>query len=42
MTGRSCGVSQDRPTLTSHERATAQSITSSERKPRLSLSGLHG
>ena len=42
MTGRSCGGSQDRPTLTSHERATAQSITSSERKPRLSLSGLHG
>src|SRR5262249_34739184 len=31
MTGRSCGGSQDRPALTSHERAAAHSITSSAR-----------
>src|SRR5262249_688026 len=31
MTGRSCGGSQDRPALTSHERAAVHSITSSAR-----------
>ena len=31
MTGRSCGVSQHHPTLTSHERAAAHSITPSAR-----------